>query len=205
MGLFDMALSPITGIVGEDTMSKIPVLGSLAGAKSDEYKALIKKQEQLAKEMAARREQQHAQSLQGLSQSMLAFGPRNQMMAQMFGPEAAFTPQQFANMAADPAGPPKPPMVKDGGGGDPGGFNPQKILMEAAGRGAGLEGDGMVSVAGYTGTDPAVQQEVEKYLQQLKEYNEREARRRAMVEQGMPQPGPGPAPIRMPRPMPGRR
>jgi hypothetical protein len=200
MGLFD--LSSLNSILGEDTTSKIPVLGSLTGAKSDEYKALLKKQEEMAKEMAARRQQQHNQSLQGLSQSMLAFNPRNQMMAQMFGPEAAFTPQQFAAMAQDPAGPPKPPMVKEGS--QQHGEIAQAI-MDKMGKGSGLDGDGMVSVAGYTGNDPAVQKEVEKYVAQLKEYNEREARRRQMLEQGMSPIGPGPAPIKMPAPQRGRR
>jgi hypothetical protein len=200
--MFDVL--PIKSILGEDTTAKLPVLGSLTGSRTDEYKALIKKQEQMAREAAAQRKAQHQQGLQSLGQSLAAFGPRNQMMAQMFGPEAAFTPQQIGAMSADPAGPPKPPMVKPGGEGG-GGFNPGQMLADAAGLGAGPEGDGRVSVAGYTGTDPTIQKEVEKYLRELAEWKEQEARRRQMVEQSIGPRGPGPAPIKMPRPMAGRR
>ena len=36
--------------------------------------------------------------MNALGQQMLAFNPTNQMMAQMFGPGAAFTPEQTAAM-----------------------------------------------------------------------------------------------------------
>jgi hypothetical protein len=89
-------------VLGEDTMSKIPGLNAIGGYQSDADKALIEKQKQLAEE-AKRREEANAQArLQALGQSMLAFNPRNQMMAQMFGPEAAFSPEQFAQMGSDP-------------------------------------------------------------------------------------------------------
>ena len=113
-----LGLAPLTGglsllpaagnaILGEDTMSKIPLIGPLFGSESDEQKALVAKQEQLAREAKARRQQVQQQSLNSLGQSMLAFAPRNQMMAQMFGPEAAFQPSQMAAMIANPAGMPE--------------------------------------------------------------------------------------------------
>lgn len=96
-----------TAVLGEDTMSKIPLIGPLFGSESDEQKALIAKQEQLAREAKLRRTQVQQQSLNALGQSMLAFNPRNQMMAQMFGPEAAFQPSQMAAMIANPQGMPE--------------------------------------------------------------------------------------------------
>jgi len=65
-------------------------------------KALLAKQEQLAKETAARREQVQQEGMNRLGTQLLAFNPQNQMMAQMFGPDAAFNPQQMGAMAADP-------------------------------------------------------------------------------------------------------
>lgn len=89
-------------VLGEDTMSKIPGLNAIGGYTSDADKALVEKQKQLAEE-AKKREEANAQArLQALGQSMLAFAPRNQMMNQMFGPQAAFSGQQMAQMANDP-------------------------------------------------------------------------------------------------------
>jgi hypothetical protein len=115
MGLLDsirkigsVGLAPLTGgasllAAGEDTVARIPLVGGMLGAETDAQKALIKKQEQLAEE-AKRRAQQNARArMNALGQSMLAFNPQNQMMAQMFGPQAAFSPQQFAQMAQDPS------------------------------------------------------------------------------------------------------
>jgi hypothetical protein len=115
MGLFDglkkiasVSLAPVTGGLslgagGEDMVARIPLVGGLLGAETDSQKALVKKQEQLAEE-AKKRAQQNAQArMNALGQSMLAFNPQNQMMAQMFGPQAAFSPQQFAQMGADPS------------------------------------------------------------------------------------------------------
>lgn len=71
-------------------------------SKGDAAKRLEAKQQQLAEE-ARRKEQQMQQArMNALGQSMLAFNPQNQMMAQMFGPQAAFTPEQFAEMAKNP-------------------------------------------------------------------------------------------------------
>ena len=103
MGLFDIIASGINPILGEDTVARLPVVNGLLGAESDSQKALIKKQEQLAEETKKRAKQNAQARMNALGQSMLAFNPQNQMMAQMFGPQAAFSPQQFAQMAQDPS------------------------------------------------------------------------------------------------------
>lgn len=89
-------------LLGQDTMSKVPLLGPLMGAKSDAEKALIKKQQELAKEAELRQAQNQQARQQALAQSMMAFGPRNQAMSEMFGPEAAFSQQAMTQMAQDP-------------------------------------------------------------------------------------------------------
>jgi hypothetical protein len=65
-------------------------------------KALIKKQEELAEAAKARQIQVQQEGMNRLGQQMLAMVPQNRMMAEMFGPEAAFTGQQMGQMAADP-------------------------------------------------------------------------------------------------------
>lgn len=102
-----VALAPVTGGLslgagGEDTVARIPFLGGFLGAETDSQKALVKKQEELAAEAKKRAQQNQQARMNALGQSMLAFNPQNQMMAQMFGPQAAFSPQQFAAMAQDP-------------------------------------------------------------------------------------------------------
>lgn len=102
-----VALAPATGGLslfggGEDTLARVPVLGGLMGAQTDATKALLKKQEQLAAEAKAQQQKNAQMRMQALGQSMLAFNPQNQMMAQMFGPQAAFSPQQMAQMGNDP-------------------------------------------------------------------------------------------------------
>lgn len=86
----------------EDLRSKIPGLNELTGAQGDAEKALAAKQQQLAQEAAQRQKQMQQARMNALGQSMLAFNPQNQMMAQMFGPQAAFSPDQFAQMAKNP-------------------------------------------------------------------------------------------------------
>ncbi len=102
MGILGTIFSPVKQLVGEDTASSIPILGDLIGAKSDEEKAILAKQKQLAEEAKQRRAQMQQARMNAMGQSILAFNPRNQMMAKMFGPEAAFSPQQFAQMAQNP-------------------------------------------------------------------------------------------------------
>lgn len=104
----------------ENFRANIPILGDITGAQSNEEKALLEKQKQLAEEAKQRRAQMQQARMNAMGQSILAFNPRNQMMAKMFGPEAAFTPQQFAQMGANPitaAGP--PPGLENYQGTDP--------------------------------------------------------------------------------------
>lgn len=108
MGLFDSVVKGIglpfgLGLgIGEDTMARIPVLNTLTGSQTDAQKRLLQKQQQLAEETKKRATENERARMNALGQQVLAFNPLNQTMAQMFGPEAAFTPQQFANMVTDP-------------------------------------------------------------------------------------------------------
>jgi len=104
----------------EDLRSKIPGLNELTGAQGDAEKALQKKQEELAREAKLRRQQMQEARMNALGQSMLAFNPQNQAMAQMFGPQAAFSPEQFAQMAQNPMVPQQlPPELQNYRGTDP--------------------------------------------------------------------------------------
>lgn len=102
MGLFDIVGSLVNPILGEDTVARLPIVSGLLGAESDAQKALQKKQQDLAEDAEKRAKLNQQMRMQALGQSLLAFNPQNQMMAQMFGPQAAFTPQQMAQMSADP-------------------------------------------------------------------------------------------------------
>lgn len=102
------AFAPVTGGISllsldENTRSRIPLLGELTGARSDAEKQLLAKQQQMAQEAKVRMGQQQDARMTGLAQQLLAFNPRNQMLAQMFGPQAAFTPQQIGQMTQGPA------------------------------------------------------------------------------------------------------
>ncbi len=82
--------------------AKVPGLRELTGSRTDAEKQLLEKQKQLAEEARKRQLANEQARLNAMGQKMLAFNPQNQMMAQMYGPEAAFSPQQFAQMAQDP-------------------------------------------------------------------------------------------------------
>lgn len=88
----------------EDFGARIPVVGSLFGLQTNEQRDLLRKQRQLAEDAERRQAMMTQARMQALGQQMLAFAPRNQMMAEMFGPEAAFTPQQMGDMTANPMG-----------------------------------------------------------------------------------------------------
>ncbi len=104
---------------GEDILARIPVMGSLLGAETDSHKALVAKQKQMAEEAKKRQQQNQQARMQALSQQLLAFNPMNQTMAQMFGPDAAFQPEQFAQMAQNPMQPHIDPSLIDYRGTDP--------------------------------------------------------------------------------------
>lgn len=201
----------------EDMVSRLPLLGGFLGAQSDAEKNLLRKQEQMAREAAARRQQQvlEAPQMTATAQSLLAFNPMNQRMAATYGPEAAFTPQQFAQMVQNPNRfPGIDEWARGQGGGMPtGGSGKAPHVTEMirnmrdgkAPQGTGMPG-GVDTLVNYQGTDPRVQAQIEEYIRQKQQYEAAEARRRQMMEQGISQPGPGPAPLGpRPGPAPARR
>lgn len=172
-GLIDIATFGQSRLIPEDTLSKIPVVNALGGYQSDADKALLKKQEELAADARKQQERNAQMRMQALGQSMLAFGPRNAMMAQMFGAGAAFTPEQMAQMANDPGA---------------------KNLKEAeAAWLAASQGPLNQDMTGRAPIPPQVQADLERARA-----NER--RKQELMAQ-MPAPGPGPAPLG-PRPAP---
>ena len=95
------------------------VINEVLGGRTKEQDALIAKQGQLAKEAQIRQGQQQDARMNALGQQMLAFNPTNQMMAQMFGPGAAFQPEQVASMVQGQAPPQLDPSLIDYRGTDP--------------------------------------------------------------------------------------
>jgi hypothetical protein len=176
IGLGTLGLSEV---VGEDTMSKVPGLNAIGGYQSDSEKALLAKQQQMADDLKKRQADNERQRMNALGQQLLAFNPRNQMMAQVFGPEAAFTPQQMGQMAADPGAKTQDDYHRaweesmHGGPVDPHTRSRRQPMQ------------------GFTAED----------LQRMQE----DQRRQAMVQQSMTPLGPGPAPLRQVAPQPGRR
>jgi len=186
-----LATGGLSELAGEDTMARIPLLGGLMGSKTDAQKALLKKQEEMAKEAKKRMQLNQESSMQALGQSMLAFNPLNQAMAEMYGPEAAFTPQAMAQMVQNPNGPPQL--------GDP---SSQSELGPARDRSGGRrERESSPSLQNYQGLDPKKQAEVEEWLRQKAAYE----RQQQTVLQGFQQPGPGAAPLQQRTPQAGRR
>jgi hypothetical protein len=84
----------------KDALTALAPLGiQLAlGGKTKEDKALLAKQKQLAAEAQVRQGQAQDARMNKLGQQLLAFNPYNQLMAQMYGPQAAFSPEQAAQM-----------------------------------------------------------------------------------------------------------
>jgi hypothetical protein len=87
------------------------VKGLFGGDSSKEQKALIAKQEQMAREAEMRRYQMQTARMDAMGQRMAAFNPMNQRMAQMLGPDAAFKPEQLASMVQNPLKPQLPPEL----------------------------------------------------------------------------------------------
>lgn len=92
------------GPLGAGIGAGVGIIGAGLGLFGDDdaAKRLQKKQAEMAEEAKRRQAEAAQQRMQALGQQMLAFNPQNQMMAQMFGPEAAFSPQQMAQMSNDP-------------------------------------------------------------------------------------------------------
>ena len=102
------AAPTLPGMIGADLGKyAVPVavtaapyaINAAMGGRTKEEKALVAKQQQLAQEAKVRQGQQQDARMNALGQQLLAFNPTNQMMAQMFGPGAAFQPEQMAAMA----------------------------------------------------------------------------------------------------------
>lgn len=105
----------------EDFASRIPVVGSIFGARSDEAKALERAQKQLAKDLEKRHGQVRSSQMQQMTNRLAAFSPMNQHLAERMGPQAAFSPDAMAKFAEDPMGPPEiDPSLVDYRGTDPG-------------------------------------------------------------------------------------
>lgn len=177
LGLGVMTLGA-SELIPEDTRSRIPILGELTGAKSDEQKNLLKKQEEMAADVRKRQRFNERARMNAMGQKMLAFNPQNQMMAKMFGPEAAFTPEEFAKMGADP-------------------MADQEAAMQAWQRSMAGTQAGPNSSKSRTTMTP----EEEDIWMRAKEDRER----RAQIQQQMRAPGPGPAPLQQRAPAPARR
>jgi hypothetical protein len=71
----------------------------------DENAKLRAKQEQIARETELRRQQQQQARMDAIGARIGAFNPYNQHLARMFGPEAAFQPEQLAALAENPMKP----------------------------------------------------------------------------------------------------
>jgi hypothetical protein len=119
MGIGDLFTKKLLGPTGglaslvglgdkeEELMAKIPLVGSLTGSKTKAQKELLKRQQEMAKDMKKRAGMNERARMNAMAQKLMAFGPQQQMMAQMFGPDAAFSPDQMAQMAQNPYGPHK--------------------------------------------------------------------------------------------------
>jgi len=95
--------SNVLGLAGL-TLDAAGIVASQIRTKAE--KDLIKKQEELAAAAKARQLQVQQEGMNRLGQQIQAFVPQNRMMAEMFGPDAAFTGQQMGQMAADPGAKP---------------------------------------------------------------------------------------------------
>lgn len=106
-----LPLASSLGLAGLDEL--------MHGGQSKADKALIEKQEQMAREAELRREQTNNARMDALGQRMLAYNPHNQLMASMFGPDAAFSQTQFADMVHNPMQPQLDPSLEGYQGTDP--------------------------------------------------------------------------------------
>lgn len=177
------------GPVGAGIGAGIGILGAGFGLFGDDSaaKALQKKQEQMAEEAKKRQAESARTRMNALGQQMLAFNPQNQMMAQMFGPEAAFSPQQFAAMGADPGATSRAK------------FDEAKSTYEAEMSRHAAAGE-KVSLAGRKRAAEALGMTPE-VVRRMEEDEER----RRKIEQQMTPLGRGPAPIQMSAPQASRR
>lgn len=179
------AAAGASGLTGGEAFMKygVPALTSLAplginaltGGRTKEEKALLAKQEQMAKEAEARRFQVQESRMNALGQQLLAINPRNQMMAKMFGPDAAFAPTDFAQMVQNPVPPPQMPPE----------------LQALAGK--------------NTKNTPQQEAAFRAFAQQKQQYEQGNQARADQMMNGMAPPGPGPAPLQSRTPQAARK
>lgn len=190
---FKSAFNRVVG-KGEDVVASLPIIGPLTGAQTEEQKALIAQQKRLAEDAKRREELLRPARLQALQQSMGAFAPRNRMMAQVFGPEAAFTGQQISDMTADPMGAPT--------------ADPRVMSTEEALRKYGI--DSYAELQAFNKetdsrlTDNKGYMAAMAFRKQKEEAAKKEAARRAQNDQLFAT-GPGPTPINPIQAAPARR
>jgi hypothetical protein len=169
--------------VGGALKEVAPVLGAvapmaidaLAGGRTKEESALLHKQEQLAKEAKARMAQVQESRMNALGQQLLAMNPRNQMMAKMYGPGAAFQPQEMAAMTQNPIPPPEMPAELKALAGNTKPLTPEQKAAYAA------------------------------FAQQKQQYEQGNQQRSDQMMNGMAPPGPGPAPLQHRTPQAARK
>lgn len=185
----------IKDTLGEDLVAQIPVVNSVTGAKSDSEKQLLKKQEQLAREAKQRAQLNEQMRMRALQQSIGAFAPQNRVMAQMFGPDAAFSGKEMADMTANPM----PSQLQ------PPSENAARLTQQIPGLG-GMSNQQVYELAQRSGGKLPKESlfEAWNYAKQKKAEDDKEAARRAQVEAAFA-PQPGPAPIQMPRAQAARR
>jgi hypothetical protein len=177
----------VGGIVG---------LGTSFFGDKDAEKRLLQQQRRMAEDAARRERIMQQARTQANSQSVLAFSPHNKVMAQMFGPEAAFSGQQMGDMTANPMGAPKPPegeianLAKAWEG-----MSDQEIRDQ-------FKGTNPSAAGGKRNTDRV--SAVLDYRRQVAEYERMERERRAKLEQNFA-PSAGPAPIAPTQAAPARR
>lgn len=189
------------GPVGAAVGGGVGLLGSLTGLLGGDddkaKKALLEKQRQLAAEAQRRREQLQRSHMRALTQQTMAFAPRNNVMAGMFGPDAAFTGKQIADMTANPMGPPEhadPRMQK---------LYEQGLLDQPYEKQLKMMGDAGIRLDGPEANQARLK-EAQVHAEKVRAYQAEEAARRAQIEAafGTPQ---GPAPIAPTRAAPARR
>lgn len=122
------AAPSLGGMVAHDLAAAAPTvamaaapyaINALTSGKTKEEKALLAKQEQLAHEAKVRQGQQQDARMNQLGQQLLAFNPSNQLMAKMYGPDAAYSPEQMANMVQGQKPPDADPSLINYQGTDP--------------------------------------------------------------------------------------
>lgn len=185
---------PVGAGIGAGIGGLVGAFGLLGGGEDKE--ALLAKQRQLAAEAQRRREELQRSHMRSLNQQMLAAGPRNQVMAQMFGPEAAFSGKQMADMTANPMGAPQAPEGE---------------VANLAKAWEGLSDQQLMEQ--FRGSNPspeAARRNTERvnavlaHRQKVRAFEQEEAARRAQMESAFGNPQ-GPAPIAQTQAAPARK